>query len=1176
MKIDRLELKAFGCFTGASLDFRGPPLGAFLIFGLNEAGKSTALDGIRQWLYGIDRNTPLDFKHKKPKQRVGGVISAGEQSLCCFRKRGNADTLLDDHDRPIGDDALRPLLQGIDENRFRTIFGINHFRLREGGRDIADGKGDLGQALFTAGSGLLSLNRMQKRLEEAKSGLFSVHGEKPKINGCLSLCREITGRATGERLTLAEFEQSAKALTDLARQRDDLRRGLEELSRKREGVDRLIRIIPLVRRREGLLGRQKALQGVVRLRDDFRAEFKQLDGELLIEGAALRGLKERLKEAEAELGSIEADPDILCEKDALLRLSKRAAQYETDYADRGPLITEKNQIQGEAKQVLRKLGREPKLDPELIEPLRLDNQKRNRVRELGSLRAGHLTHVGTARRRALDLEGSLRDLEEELKTAAAPPDTEGLSATLNRVTRMGELEKDGARLAQELARCGRVLGEEHSRVVLWSGGLDEIAGAPIPSAADIEYHRGVIEAAEKKQEDAQRRCRQEGDRLIDVGQQLERLHHAGDVPSEQDLHAERSRRERGWRLIRSAWRDGEPNEAAEKEWLAVAPETSLAEAYEAVVALADQTADRLRWEAQRVSEHAGLLAGQSSGQERLQTAEDELEQARAASAKAEAGWKAIWKPAGIEPRSPKEMCAWLDQWQRLLQGARDRHEAFTRWESKKRELEGAVEAVRSALETSGGLPAGLRPGASLGELTEVASTRIEEAGKERLRRTNVVADMNRTRGQGQKAKGEEEEAERAYRVWEEEWDAAIHFLDRPQRLSPDEANRDLDDVTEFWKKISDLKNRQSRIEGIEKRSGAFPHEVSELAGRLEGARLESEDPLRTFERHWDRLQGAEKAEESRREKGQGCEQLRETMSGKEDGLKVLRQRLQRLCQEAGVDESDGLPEAIRRSDEWRDVEAKLTECESDMHIQGGMADPETLGRLVKESEEKGRDCEQEKRALDEQLKEDGKSLEQVNRQIGGAEEALKVLRARSGTGISAAELESEYARLRHLSEEYVALTLASRVLTEAVGRYRKGNSSGLLSEASDVFRLLTGLSFDRLAISEDDDGKAFLVGVRPDGSEVGVDGMSDGTCDQLYLALRLAHLKRHAAKDGSFPFIVDDILLTFDDSRARAALHCLADLGQSMQVLYFTHHRHIRDMAAEAEFTGRIGIRDLP
>ena len=38
------------------------------------------------------------------------------------------------------------------------------------------------------------------------------------------------------------------------------------------------------------------------------------------------------------------------------------------------------------------------------------------------------------------------------------------------------------------------------------------------------------------------------------------------------------------------------------------------------------------------------------------------------------------------------------------------------------------------------------------------------------------------------------------------------------------------------------------------------------------------------------------------------------------------------------------------------------------------------------------------------------------------------------------------------------------------------------------------------------------------------------------------------AAHGPFPFIVDDILLNFDDARACAALHCLADLGNTHAV----------------------------
>ena len=48
-----------------------------------------------------------------------------------------------------------------------------------------------------------------------------------------------------------------------------------------------------------------------------------------------------------------------------------------------------------------------------------------------------------------------------------------------------------------------------------------------------------------------------------------------------------------------------------------------------------------------------------------------------------------------------------------------------------------------------------------------------------------------------------------------------------------------------------------------------------------------------------------------------------------------------------------------------------------------------------------------------------------------------------------------------------------------------------------------------------------------------VDGMSDGTRDQLYLSLRLATLEQHLSKGEPMPFVVDDILIGFDDNRTR-------------------------------------------
>ena len=70
--------------------------------------------------------------------------------------------------------------------------------------------------------------------------------------------------------------------------------------------------------------------------------------------------------------------------------------------------------------------------------------------------------------------------------------------------------------------------------------------------------------------------------------------------------------------------------------------------------------------------------------------------------------------------------------------------------------------------------------------------------------------------------------------------------------------------------------------------------------------------------------------------------------------------------------------------------------------------------------------------------------------------------------------------------------------------------------------------------------------------------MSDGTREQLYLALRLASLERHIAGAEAVPIVVDDLLLRSDDLRSTAILQILADLSARTQILFFTHQsRHV-------------------
>jgi uncharacterized protein YhaN len=136
------------------------------------------------------------------------------------------------------------------------------------------------------------------------------------------------------------------------------------------------------------------------------------------------------------------------------------------------------------------------------------------------------------------------------------------------------------------------------------------------------------------------------------------------------------------------------------------------------------------------------------------------------------------------------------------------------------------------------------------------------------------------------------------------------------------------------------------------------------------------------------------------------------------------------------------------------------------------------------------------------------------------------------------------------------------VLSLAIERYRDKSQGPLLKQASSLFSRITGGSFAGIRAEFAEDGRPVIVGVRSGGGDiVTVEGMSDGTADQLYLALRLAGLDVYLINNEPLPLIVDDILIMFDDDRAAATLQVLAELSHKTQVIFFTHHRHLVELA---------------
>ena len=149
MRILRLDLVAFGPFTGATLALDEGQYGLHVVCGPNEAGNSSALRALRQFLYGIPHNSSDHFVHSHQNLRIGALLESVDGTrLKCIRRKGRSKTLRGADDAEVIDPArLADMLGAVNEAAFGQRFGIDYDELRKGGEAIVQGGGDLGDIL---------------------------------------------------------------------------------------------------------------------------------------------------------------------------------------------------------------------------------------------------------------------------------------------------------------------------------------------------------------------------------------------------------------------------------------------------------------------------------------------------------------------------------------------------------------------------------------------------------------------------------------------------------------------------------------------------------------------------------------------------------------------------------------------------------------------------------------------------------------------------------------------------------------------------------------------------------------------------------------------------------------------------------------------------------------------
>jgi len=148
--------------------------------------------------------------------------------------------------------------------------------------------------------------------------------------------------------------------------------------------------------------------------------------------------------------------------------------------------------------------------------------------------------------------------------------------------------------------------------------------------------------------------------------------------------------------------------------------------------------------------------------------------------------------------------------------------------------------------------------------------------------------------------------------------------------------------------------------------------------------------------------------------------------------------------------------------------------------------------------------------------------------------------------------------------EYLKLKLGIEAAERALRAYRDRHRSSMMARASEAFALISRGAYSEL-FTQPSNGSELLIAKGIDGSSKIASELSKGTRFQLYLALRVAGYHEFARARAPVPFLADDIMETFDDFRAEEAFRLLAAMAGQGQIVYFTHHRHLCEIARAVE-----------
>ncbi|QKD19515.1 AAA family ATPase [Mesorhizobium sp. NZP2077] len=1143
MRLRRLDLTRYGKFTDKAIDFgpkpsSGPDL--HIVFGLNEAGKSTALSAYLDLLFGIEERSRYNFLHEYSSMRIGGLLEFEAQTLAVSRTKSRSNSLHDAEGRPLSEIAISAHLAGLSRDAYSSMFSLDDETLEIGGKAILESRGDLGKLLFTASAGLGHVSDVLAALETEADGLHRKQAQTTEIALLKKRFAELKSRK--EQIdTLASTFETLEA--ERVEAQDKYDRSLSErsvLSARLATIDRYARAAPLlaeIKRKASRLAELPDIPSPPRTWSGSVAELIDQDARLR---TRIQANADEIDRANAKIEAIAVDEALLAISEQVRRLADRKARYASAGMDLPTRKMEVQMLDQTVANCLAELGKSAEQDPSrLILPAFVVGTLRNMVEQ----RSGITATLRMARDEAAAVLDGLNAARGRVGEERAVPEPvrARLIAAVSQAKASSHTREITEARGLEDERQTRLAGAMR-RLQPWSGDAEALSKISVPLLTQMAAWKTLAASLQKDKAVLSERLTEHEQNRVSTSSRLAAVRAAADLADDDTAAAIRRERDEAWRNHRADLR------------------AETADVFAAVLARDDHVVMA------RLS-RAGELAD-------LRAIEQKAAETEAAVERISCQLAGVEKRAEMASAEVKETANALledcrEQTLDLLIGLLDeriaaRADALAAWDDI---VLARVKIERATAEGERihlGLALALQ---SVGIASEAGETlEVMAVAADRFLDRQAKVDAEQAEALRSVAAKEEELAARRLAVEiaerrEEAWQAEVRETLKGTWLEEGIAGTGLgsvlDQLSELSKALQDREAMRIRIRKMEADRTAFAEEVSRV-GAQAGEPAGDVAPEQGSVRLTERLEQAERAREARANLLLDVQKLQDVREALNADFSAHETTKQEVLDAFGA---KTLPEVVERDEQLRERDGLQSAVGE---LEERLTSELTVDDLI------------QAQSLLEGLDLDGLAIEkaEVERRLADFDESLQeqlVRRTRATDKLDAIGGDSAVARidadrrtvLLEIEEKavrYIELKLGVMSAASALQVYRERHRSGMLREASDAFALMTRGQYTGLTTQPVKGGEV-LIATQRDGQSKVADALSKGARFQLYLALRLAGYYEFAKLRPAVPFIADDIMETFDHLRSEEVFRLFGEMASVGQVIYLTHHQHLCDIA---------------